>query len=734
MRAVFCWLTERFVLLAACATLLASRARAQAAPLVTGRVTDASTGVALSGVDLWLTDGAHTLSGTDGRFRLRALEPGPTQLQARRVGYIVTTHALTLRNGDDLTFTLALTRLPTTLTGVRVLDTATSADRTRLSRDVIAQGSARDLGELLRGVPGVMLVPRGGPGAPVTVSIRGSSANQVLVLLDGTPLNDPVTGVADVSAIDPAIIERVDIVRGAHSARYGGQALGGVIAVTTLRAGTVQPTLTLGSGQWGERRASSTVSAERGNGTSRLAAQISSSWQRVAGNFIAELPPARGGGQTRRANADVERIAVSSGVTLQRERTLWDLRGDVATIDRGMPGSIVQPSLAARQTQHRVGGALSLTHAPNDWTSLRTAVTVQDQHGRFVDASPPFTAPYDQRQRVTTLVGTASAATRWNGMALTTGVESRTLQVTGTTIASGARTRVALGGAWAGVSRSITTPVARVELAAATRADVGTLWRSAFVSPDIHLTAQRRALRLTTGWRSAFAAPSLGDLFFQEGVQVRANPALRPERVRGEWHATTEWLPRRVLGLETSASVAAYRGDIDDLIIWSPDFRFVWQPDNFDVTRRGVDVSTRIAVPSNAVALTLTGSRVDVRYRGAVLSGQVLYRPQHTGAATLDAARGAYDAQLALQAVGVRRTVVASDINRLPAFQIVQARLARHVRRGAVDARVRISVDNLLDQRVATLVDFPMPGRTWALDVTVQPRRRPAARSSTAAF
>jgi outer membrane receptor protein involved in Fe transport len=312
MRVVFCWLHERIVLLAACATLLATHARAQSAPLLTGRVTDAATGAALSGVDLSLADGARALTGADGRFRLRALEPGPTRLQVRRVGYIAAQRSLTLRNGEEVLLALTLTRVPAILATVRARDTASRGDLTRLTRDDIARSNPRDLGDVVRGVPGVLLIPRGGPGAPVTVSIRGARAAQVLVLLDGAPLNDPITGEADLSTVDPATIERVDVLRGAQSARYGGQALAGVIAVTTRGSGAMPPTLSLGAGQWGERRASGSASGEHGGRVNRLAVHSTVSWQRLAGDFVADLPAARGGGSTRRANADMQRVALSN--------------------------------------------------------------------------------------------------------------------------------------------------------------------------------------------------------------------------------------------------------------------------------------------------------------------------------------------------------------------------------------------------------------------------------------
>lgn len=713
-------------------TLASPAASAQSAPLLSGRVIDATTGAALGNVEITLSDGARTTTATDGQYRLRALEPGTATMQARRLGFAVLTRTVQLVNGQSLTLQLAMTPIPVALVARRVTDSiGTSASGTSvIDRTSIDRASARDLGELLRGQQGVTLVPRGGPGAPVTVSIRGSSADQVLVLVDGTPINNPVSGEADLSQLDPATIEHVEIVRGAQSSRYGSQALGGVIIVTTRQTGRVVPQLTIGGGQWGERRLAAQTAQDGVLGDNIASSVLGASWQQIAGNFSTAIPIERGSGVTRRLNADARRLALNAGGSLRQGTTTLDLRGELSDIDRGMPGSIVQPSLSGRQVQRRVGVTTTATTSVGETGALRGSLSVQRQTGRFSDAAPPFGTAYDQRQRVTSVIGSVEASGTVRRIALTTGGEVRHLDVEGNGLSVGAPRLLSTGGAWLGVSRPFVREYWRFDTGAGARADAGTLWRGAYLSPDVHATVQRGITRLGASWRAAFSAPSLGDLFFQEGVQVQANPALRPERVRGEWSASLDVERIAIAGTVTTVSLAAFRGDIDDLILWSPDFRFVWRPDNFDVSRRGVDASIRMVVPSNAVALTLTGGAVDIRYRGSVLGGQVIYRPRLTGAATADFVRGATDLQLSLQATGMRRTVVGSDINQLPAFQLMQLRIARHLNLGPVDTKVRLSVENLLDQPVAMLLDFPFPGRTWAVDVTLRPRSRRSARSS----
>ncbi len=88
--------------------------------------------------------------------------------------------------------------------------------------------------ELLRYVPGIDARQRGAFGTQTDFSIRGSNFNQVLVLIDGQKINDPLTSHFNSNIpISPSEIERIEIIRGPASAEYGPDATGGVINIIT---------------------------------------------------------------------------------------------------------------------------------------------------------------------------------------------------------------------------------------------------------------------------------------------------------------------------------------------------------------------------------------------------------------------------------------------------------------------------------------------------------------------
>ena len=98
----------------------------------------------------------------------------------------------------------------------------------------IARYPVNSLDDLLRCLPALEVQSRGSFGAQADVSLRGSTFNQVLFLLDGMRLNDPLTGhFGAYFPITPAEIEQIEIIRGAGAALYGPDAVGGVINIVT---------------------------------------------------------------------------------------------------------------------------------------------------------------------------------------------------------------------------------------------------------------------------------------------------------------------------------------------------------------------------------------------------------------------------------------------------------------------------------------------------------------------
>ncbi len=111
-----------------------------------------------------------------------------------------------------------------------------------ITADRLASLPVRTLEEALSWSLGVDLQARS--PAQADLSIRGSTFEQVLVLVDGVRMSDPQTGHFDLDLAVPLDrVERIEILRGPASALYGADAMGGVVNIITRdRTGMRNPT------------------------------------------------------------------------------------------------------------------------------------------------------------------------------------------------------------------------------------------------------------------------------------------------------------------------------------------------------------------------------------------------------------------------------------------------------------------------------------------------------------
>ena len=124
---------------------------------------------------------------------------------------------------------------------------------TVIGREQIEQSLASDLAELLRFEAGLDIARNGGPGQATSVFQRGTESNHTLVLVDGVRINPGTIGGAPIQHIAPELIERVEIVKGARSALYGTDAIGGVVNIITRQPAESRIEGALGAGSFNTR-------------------------------------------------------------------------------------------------------------------------------------------------------------------------------------------------------------------------------------------------------------------------------------------------------------------------------------------------------------------------------------------------------------------------------------------------------------------------------------------------
>lgn len=111
----------------------------------------------------------------------------------------------------------------------------TMGDVTVVSREELQRSGADSIPAILARQPGVQITDNGGRQTPTGIMLRGANANHTLLMIDGVRINSSVQGGANWMAMDPAAIERIEILRGAASSLYGSDAIGGVVNIITRK-------------------------------------------------------------------------------------------------------------------------------------------------------------------------------------------------------------------------------------------------------------------------------------------------------------------------------------------------------------------------------------------------------------------------------------------------------------------------------------------------------------------
>lgn len=227
---------------AALALVITSPAAAQAGTAtIQGRVIDARSDSAVPGATVLLRGAVlTTLTNHRGEFSFTRLDPGTYVVQAAAIGYqSASGDSLTLEAGQTAEVVLRLERTVVDLPGI-VVTAGGAEERAGQSpasvavlpqREIIARNSVR-VDDALPFVPGITFNKD-------EVGIRGSTGisdgvgSRVLMMLDGHPVLSPDGGQVDFPSLPILDVDRMEIVKGAYSAVYGSNALGGVMNLLT---------------------------------------------------------------------------------------------------------------------------------------------------------------------------------------------------------------------------------------------------------------------------------------------------------------------------------------------------------------------------------------------------------------------------------------------------------------------------------------------------------------------
>ena len=569
-------------------------------------------------------------------------------------------------------------------------------------------GEAKTVAELVSTAPGVAVNQYGGLGQLATVSIRGSTADQVRVLLDGLPLNTAAGGGVDLSRIPRQWIERIEIVRGAEGAYYGSGALGGVVNIVTRPAA---------AGTWSAEASGGAFRTLSGSldaavGDRRWALLGAGAVDDTGGRFGYLFDPQ----PSIQDNAlDPRTRDHNASLTAGGLAKLWADAGDgrldavvqVSGGARDLPGSPYATTPRDGQSDLRLGTVVRFFQPVTDGVHLTLGATGQRDHLAVRIAPLPESLQDD-------LAGTLSAQFAWfagpSALTLRTEVGTERLAVEG-------GERHTRGVFAITASEQLDVVPGRLRVAPAIRWErIGPFEDvSGKVGASMRLVGPL-SLRASVG--RSVRVPSFAELFLQQGL-LAPNPALVPEQA---WSADGALVADGALGL---VSFGAFWTLYRDVIIYETDFSRRSKPFNdgkASVSGLEAEVaSAPIGPPGFVVSAAYTFlSSETLRGGESVLGKSLPHRARHRAYARLGAGRGPYEAHGEMHWVSQQFQDLANSpaLTVPPAVTFNLGGSLRLWRRPEV--RLSLEIRNLLDDR--TLQDGfgnPLPGRMALLTMRI---------------
>jgi vitamin B12 transporter len=590
------------------------------------------------------------------------------------------------------------------------------------------------LGEALDQQAGLRVQTLSGFGAPSQLSVRGSTAEQVAVFLDGVPVLSLDGSALDLGDLPLGQIERVELYRGMTPALLGTQAIGGALRIDLRQPKQSGGELSLGAGSYGARQVEGTGGWTRGGlklsgGLRYLQADGDFAYRNDHGTAFDTTDDTT---QHRKNNA-VQRLGGTLGARLDLG-TRWglDARWLGAWLHQGVPGAALYEAVDADLDSQRHLGVLSLGGRTQAGHQLRLSAQVSRNGTEVDDRLGELGLPLHTRQ---TVGGEGLQATvqtiPWGIAAL----QARLAVQHGTVatrdlrkdveLPESSRTSVTAGMAVPLESHGLQlVPSVSAEAQQSQRfTNVGFpfTWRQVDGHDDRLWTA-----RLGAGWRPlesvhvtaaatrGIRSPSLLELF-GNGVVIVGNAALRPER------ATTYEAGLTIAGSQGpwrgALQTAAYTRIADDLVqlVTTSQHTAIFQ-NVARATLQGLEIT---AVGQAGPNLRLTAQHTTLVARDA--SGRSAYdgkplplRPRTRWDVRADWTQGLGDS---LWQFGIWTHVQwqagyfldAANLVIVPSRTLTSAgaRLSRGV--WYVDARI----EDALDTARVDLIGYPLPGRTF---------------------
>ncbi|MCX5782578.1 MAG: TonB-dependent receptor [Elusimicrobia bacterium] len=577
-----------------------------------------------------------------------------------------------------------------------------------IGNERIKNTKARDLGELVDSELGLVRSKYGSLGASSTLSIRGSTAEQVLILIDGRRANSISSGDTNLSAIPLDSVERVEIIRGSASAIYGTNAMGGIVNIITKGYDENMPKIDFGAsaGSYGERnfKLHLNLKKDRLYGVAIAGNEAGNGWRENSAfesqNFFARL----GYDLVKYGNLELSSSLYSNelGVPGKLFTTTY-LPLSVDMYD----GTLETKASSPDAIQKTVKKSIKLEHKKTiPYGSLSTVIHSSDESMKYKNPSSFLDGQYDSgvfglESKYMMDSGFTVGGEWWEERYKKTNLLADSVDVNRSRVNSSGYAQYKLG-----LNKFVILPSIRF--------DDNSAFGSVF-TPQlgvVYLVSEAGKISLNAGksWR----APTFDTLYWPVETSVysgvtcvtKGNASLKPEQGMG-YDAGFE-----IESAKFGTGVTFFNSETKDLIIWLPDYNSAtntetWTPMNVSNTMStGAEMNLSHKISSSLVQeIAYTYDWSEDADKKAVL----FYRPRNIVKYSIKYITVfGLKADADLKYTGSQKTDN-QTIDELKEYYLLDLKISQKFK----DTEIWIKAENLTDTKYQTRLGFPLAGAAF---------------------
>lgn len=614
--------------------------------------------------------------------------------------------------------------------------------------------NSHSIADALRYFAGVQLKDYGGVGGIKTINVRSMGSNHLGIYYDGIQLGNAQNGQIDLGQFSMDNVEEISLYNGQKSAIFQPASEFGNAGTVYIR--TRRPHFSNGerthlkarvkygssdlirfSTLW-EQRLSASVTSSVGAEVMNASGKYKFRYRRYkADGSLAYDTTAT------RQNGDVWAVRAEGNLYGAMEQGGWNVKAYTYHSERGIPGAIVNNvwRRGERQADHNTFFQAGLLRNLSDRFSSRLQAKYAYYVTHYVNRDPKTMLvdnTYKQQElflstsNVYEIMRGWSASVaydfKWNKLREEQGTRNKGQEMKPYRFSNMVSVATAYNQPWMNIQWSLLATFVKDHFPGHNDKKSENVWTPAVFFNIFPLRNKCFSVRAYA--KRSFRMPTFNDLYYTE----MGNAMLKPETAL-QYNVGAVYVAPRTSHLASRIShfrlqVDAYYNTIHDKIVAYPKGQqFRWTMLNLGkVHIKGIDVETELEVRA-ARELTLAG-RLQYTYQDArdvtdptdtYYNHQIPYIPWHSGSAIFSASYRQWDFNYSFIYAGKRYNQQENiDYNYMPAWYTSDLSLMYRFRWVKTRCKATLEVNNLLDQQYDVILNYPMPGRNYAISMEVE--------------